>query len=354
MKKIKVGVIGAGSISDSHLQAYYNHPEVDLYAISDANAERAAQKAEKYEIPQVYKDYHELLADPEIEAISICTWNNSHAEISIKALKAGKHVLVEKPLCRTVVEAEEIQAAVRESGKLLQVGFVRRYDTNAQLIRQFIDNGDLGEIYYAKASCLRRLGNPGGWFADVNRSGGGPLIDIGVHVIDLCWYLMGRPKVVSVSGNTYNKLGNRANVKNLSFYKAADYDASLNTVEDMANALIRFENGASLAVDVSFTLHSKQDEMSVKLYGDKGGVELEPSLMLVSEKYDTILNMVPQTDKTGFNFATAFQNEINHFISCVQSGSTPISPVEDGLEIMKILCGVYESAEKGCEIRFDK
>ncbi|TVY08975.1 Gfo/Idh/MocA family protein [Paenibacillus cremeus] len=352
MTKIKIGVIGAGSIAGLHLQSYQKNSDAELYAISDANADRAREKAEKYGIPHVYEDYHELLADLEIIAVSICTWNNSHAEIAIKALRAGKHVLVEKPLSRTVAEAEQIQAAVRETGNILQVGFVRRYDTNAQLIRRFIDNGELGDIYYAKASCLRRLGNPGGWFADVNRSGGGPLIDIGVHVIDLCWYLMGRPKVVSVSGNTYKKLGNRANVQNLSFYKAADYDASYNSVEDMANALIRFENGASLAVDVSFTLHAKQDELTVKLFGDKGGAEIEPSLMLVSEKYDTIVNLLPQIDRPSFNANAAFQNEIDHFISCCQSGSTPISPVEDGLEIMKMLCGVYESAEKGCEIRF--
>ena len=112
-------------------------------------------------------------------------------------------------------------------------------------------------MYYAKASILRRLGNPGGWFADKNRSGGGPLIDLGVHIIDQCWYLMGRPKPVTVSGNTYRKLGNRAHIEDLSFYKAADYSSAVNNVEDMANALIRFENGASLAVDVSFTLHAR-------------------------------------------------------------------------------------------------
>ncbi len=300
----------------------------------------------------MYTDYRELLADPEIDGVSICTWNNTHAEISIAALEAGKNVLVEKPLCKTVEEAKRVEEAVRRSGKILQVGFVRRYASNTNILKQFIDNGDLGEIYYAKASCLRRLGNPGGWFADKERSGGGPLIDLGVHIIDICWYLMGRPKVKSVSGNTYNRLGNRANVKNLSFYKAADYDASKNTVEDLANALIRFENGASLMVDVSFTLHAKKDELSVKLYGDKGGAELEPELSFVLEQYDTILNASPQVNNLSFDFADAFQNEIDHFVSCCQTGETPISPVEDGVELMKILCGIYESSEKGSEVRF--
>ncbi|CAG7645729.1 Gfo/Idh/MocA family protein [Paenibacillus allorhizosphaerae] len=353
MEKLNIGVIGAGSISEHHLLSYQKNAQATIYAICDLNEARAQAKAAKYGATKVYTDYHELLADPDVDAVSICTWNNTHAEISIAALRAGKNVLVEKPLCRTVEEALKVQQAVRETGNILQVGFVRRYDANAQLMRQFIESGDLGEIYYAKASSIRRLGNPGGWFADQDRSGGGPLIDIGVHVIDLCWYLMGRPKVASITGNTYRKVGNRSNVKNLSFYKAADYDASKNTVEDMANAVIRFENGASLLVDVSFTLHAKQDETVVKLFGEKGGVELEPAVTIVAEKHNTILNVVPQTDHKSLNVTAAFQNEINHFVECCQTGNAPLSPVEDGLEIMKILCGIYESAEKGIEIRFD-
>src|SRR5690606_10372491 len=121
----------------------------------------------------------------------------------------------------------------------------------------------------------------------------GPLIDIGVHVIDLCWYLMGRPKVKSISGNTYRKLGNRSNVKNFASYRAADYNAAHNDVEDMANAVIRFENGASLMIDCSFTLHAKKEELNVKLYGEKGGIEVEPELALITEKHDTILNITP-------------------------------------------------------------
>ncbi|GAB6926459.1 Gfo/Idh/MocA family oxidoreductase [Paenibacillus sp. JCM 10914] len=350
MKLINVGVIGTGSISAMHLQSYQKHDGANLLAVCDLNEERAQRAAEKYGASKVYTDYHELLADPEIDAVSICTWNNTHAEISIAALNAGKHVLVEKPLCRTVEEALRVQEAVKSSGKLLQVGFVRRYDPNAQMLREFADKGEFGEIYFAKASSIRRLGNPGGWFSDIERSGGGPLIDIGVHVIDLCWYMMGRPKPVAVSANTYRKLGNRSNVRNLSFYQAADYDAEKNTVEDMANAMIRFENGASLMVDVSFTLHSKENQQSVKLFGDKGGFEIDPEVVIVTEKHDTIINIEPQTDNKGFDFDAAFQSEVNHFISSIENGTSPLSPVEDGVEIMKILCGIYESAEKGAEV----
>ncbi|WP_028552153.1 Gfo/Idh/MocA family protein [Paenibacillus sp. UNC451MF] len=349
--KIRVGVIGVGSIADSHLNSYRHNPDAQIVAIFDLNKDRAQAKAETYSIPAVYTDCDELLANPEVEAVSICTWNDSHADLAIKALKAGKHVLVEKPLSQTVEQALKVEQAVKESGKVLQVGFVRRYASTTQVVKQFLDAGELGHIYYAKASSLRRLGNPGGWFSDKERSGGGPLIDLGVHFIDLCWYLMGRPKVKTVSGNIYHKLGNRSHITNLSYYKSSDYGKK-NDVEDLASALIRFDNGASLLVDVSFTLHAKKDEVSVKLFGDKGGVEMEPELTMVTEKHQTILNVHPQMDQLKFHAATAFQNEIDHFISCCQSGDKPLSSVEDGVEMMKIICAIYESADKGTEISF--
>lgn len=351
MKPIRTAVIGTGSISDFHLKSYARHPDAELVAVCDLNAERARKKADQFGAAKSYSDYKELLADPDIDAVSVCTWNNTHAEISIAALRAGKHVLVEKPLCTTVEEALRIREAVEETGKQLMIGYVRRYDPNARLLKEFVDKGEFGDLYYAKASSIRRHGNPGGWFADRSRSGGGPLIDIGVHMIDLCWYMMGRPKAVTVSGNTYRKLGNRANIRNLSHYKAADWDPKVNTVEDLASAMIRFENGASLQVDVSFALHAQKDEASIKLYGDKGGFEIDPEIVIVTEKHDTILNVTPQTDHRGFHFEAAFQSEIDHFIECVREGRKPISPVEDGVEMMKILNAVYESAERREEIR---
>lgn len=353
MEYVQVGLIGCGSISESHLQAYAANPHVKLVAACDLNLERAKEIAARYNIPQVYTDYNELLAQPEVQAVSICTWNNSHAEISIAALRAGKNVLCEKPLCKTVDEALRIEQEVQNSGKLLQVGYVRRHASNIEVLKRFIDAGDLGEIYYAKASLIRRLGNPGGWFADKERSGGGPLIDIGVHVIDLCWYLMGKPKVVSVSGNTYNKLGNRSHIENFDFYKAADYDGSKNTVEDMANALIKFENGASLMVDVSFSLHARENSAQVSIFGDRGGAEIEPELSIATERHNTIINIDPQISHPGFNFQDSFNREINHFIDNCRGITTNMCPVEDGVEMIKVLNAIYRSAAEGREIRFD-
>jgi predicted dehydrogenase len=139
----------------------------------------------------------------------------------------------------------------------------------------------------------------------------------------------------------------------MSSYRAADYDASRNSVEDMANAIIRFDNGASLLLEASFTLHAKENKTTINLFGDRGGVEIDPVLNFVTEKHDTVLNITPQTDHPGFHLDSAFQNEIDHFIDCILTGEPPISPVSDGVEIMKILCGIYESAAKGEEIRFE-
>lgn len=347
---LKVGVIGVGSISEMHTKPYLKNENVDLIAFCDIHAERLQEAGNRYGVTNLYDNYQDLLKNNDIEAVSICTWNNSHAEIAIAALKAGKHVLVEKPLSMTVEEAKAVETAAEESGKILQVGFVRRHGANTKILKQFIDQDELGDIYYAKASILRRLGNPGGWFSDISKSGGGPLIDLGVHMIDLSWYLMGKPRPLSVSGNTYFQLGNRSNIKNLSFYQAADYNPSLNDVEDLANALIRFENGASLYVDVSFSLHAKKEESMAKIYGEKGGAEIEPELALILEKNDTILNATPQIDNLGFDFENAFTAEINNFVDSCLTGKENIAPVADGVAVMKMLSAVYESARTGKEV----
>lgn len=182
-----------------------------------------------------YEDYKELLANPDVDAVSICVWNNQHAEISIAALNAGKHVLCEKPPAITVEQAEAMKQASIDNQKLLMIGFVRRFGSDVETAKDFIDMGVIGKIYYAKTACLRRRGNPGGWFSDKSRSGGGPLIDLGVHMIDLARYLMGKPNPVTVSGSTFNSIGMDEGVKGYNWYKSADFSPETN-VEDMADA----------------------------------------------------------------------------------------------------------------------
>jgi predicted dehydrogenase len=254
-------------------------------------------------------------------------------------------------MARTVAEAEAIVAAEAASTGIVQVGFVRRWSPNAAVLRSFVVAGDLGEVYYAKATCLRAAGNPGGWFADKSVSGGGPLIDVGVHFIDIAWWLMGAPAVTSVSGWTSDRIGNRGNIETLSRWKSSDYDASKNSVEDLAGALVRFANGAVLVVDTSYSLHGRND-IGVKLFGDQGGAELEPELRVFREAHDTILEITPVIDSLTFDLEPAFQNEIDGFVRAAQGLEPSIAPAAHGLEITRIVTAIYESAEAGREIAF--
>lgn len=349
MSTIGIGVVGAGNIAEFHLAAYAANPDVEIVAVADIAVDRARARADQFGAASAYASVEELLADPAVDAVSICTRNDTHVQIAIAALEAGKSVLVEKPMARTVADAEALVAAEAVAPGILQVGYVRRWSTNATVLKTFVDAGDLGELYYAKATCLRRAGNPGGWFADRSVSGGGPLIDVGVHFIDIAWWLMGMPTVVSVTGFTSDRVGDRGNIENLTRWRSSDHDASGNTVEDLAGAVIRFDNGAVLNVDVSYSLHGR-DEVGVRLYGDRGGAELEPELLVFTEQHDTIVTLAPQIDSTTFEMEAGFQNEIDGFVAAVRDGTRSAVPATHGLVMTKILAAIYESAASGHEV----
>lgn len=352
MNKIKIGIIGAGSISSAHIDAYLNNPNVELYALCDINEEVLKAKGQRYNISRLYTDVNKMLAMlPELDAVSVCTWNNSHAECAIAALNAGKHVLCEKPMAMNVEEAKLMEEAAKKNNKKLMIGFVRRFGNDCRILKDFIDIGYLGEVYYAKATYLRRNGNPGGWFGDKSRSGGGPLIDLGVHVIDLVRYLMGNPKAVSVYGAAFHKLGNRENLKDKKGYTsvAAKGKDDLCDVEDLAAAMIRFENGAVLSVETSFSLNIKQDENNIQLFGTKGGAKLSPELEIYTEINDYLAD-VSLNMPTALAFEGLFDNEINHFVDAIINDRALISPAKDGVEMMKILDAIYRSARTGNEV----
>jgi predicted dehydrogenase len=349
-KKIKVGVIGTGSISNEHIQAYLKNPEVELYAFCDINEERVKAMAEKYGVTRTFTDMNEMLKLEEIDAVSVCVWNSNHAPCTIAALNAGKHVLCEKPMATSAEDARAMKAAADKNGKLLMIGFVRRYGNDCAILKDFIANDYFGDLYYAKATYLRRKGNPGGWFGDKSRSGGGPLIDLGVHVIDLVRYLMGNPKPVSVYGATFQKLFDRKHLKDKAGYTAASAtDNDICDVEDLVSALIRFDNGAVLSIEASFSLNIKKDQGKIELFGTKSGAKLEPELELYTEVNDYMADVNLATS-TALSFDGLFANEINHFVSCVKDGIPCKSPAQDGIDIMTILDAVYESARTGHEV----
>ena len=350
MNKLKVGIIGTGSISESHIAAYLKNDKVELYAFCDLDEERLNYMAEKYNIRRTFTDMNEMLLLKELDAVSVCTWNSAHAACTIAALNAGKHVLCEKPMSISEEDAKTMKEAAERNNKLLMIGFVRRYGNDCKILKEFIDTDYLGEIYYAKATYLRRKGNPGGWFGDKSRSGGGPLIDLGVHVIDLVRYLLGNPKPISVYGATFHKLADRKNIRGKKFYQSASAgDHDICDVEDLATAMIRFDNGAMLSIEASFSLNIKNDEGKIELFGTKGGAKLNPELEIYSELHDYLSNITLDAE-TALNLDGLFENEINHYVSCLTDGTTCISPAEDGIDIMRILDAIYESAKTGHEV----
>lgn len=342
--KVRVGIIGAGNIAqNAHIPSYLKQSDVELVAVCDLKEERAKQVADKYNLKYATANINDLVARDDIDAISVCTWNNAHAEAVIAAAKAGKHILCEKPMAMNTDEAKAMMQAVRENNIIFMMGFVNRFRSESKVIREMYDAGKFGEVYYGKATMMRRRGTPLGWFTDLSKSGGGPVIDIGVHVIDLTWYLMGKPRPISVSAATYSKIGDYK-TKGVDRWVAFDTDDLVFNTEDSANGLIRFENGASMTFDASWAINGQESGTSSQIFGTKGGANLDP-LTLYGEDQNYLVDTKPKVDSEN-----PFDNEIRHFIDCVIEKKQPISTAEDGLLIQSILNGIYESAKQGKEI----
>ena len=350
MSKVKLAIIGAGNIANAHLDAYKHVADVEIYAACDINPARLAKTCDKYGIERRYTDVDTMLAElPELDAADVCVWNCNHAECSIKALNAGLHVLCEKPMAYSAKEAEEMKAAAERNGKLLMIGFVLRFSDEAKIAMDFIQKDYLGEIYYSKAQYVRRHGNPGGWFGDKARSGGGPIIDLGVHVIDLTRYLMGNPKPVSVYAVASNRLGDRKFIKTGPGWVPEDAkEDDVCTVEDFATALIRYDNGACTYLETSYDING-EDIGKKQLFGTKGGMDLSNGVKL----YTTVNDFMADIDVKTANYkggCDMFVAEMSHFIDCVKNGTECRAKAEDGIAVMKILDAIYESARTGHEV----
>ncbi len=342
--KLGVGIIGAGGIAvAAHLPGYAAIPDLcELVGVFDVNEEIAKKAAAQFSIPHVYTELNDLLDRDDIDLVSVCTPNLYHHEPTIAALQAGKHVLVEKPLADTVAHGEQMVAAAAKAGRKLMCGLNRRFDGNTQALKKLVDEGRLGNVYWARAQALRRRGIPGwGVFIDKAKQGGGPLIDIGVHVLDTTLYLMGYPKPVAVSGATYAKFGPRGDVLGL----MGQWDHTKFTVEDFATALVRFENGATVVIESSFAANLPADIYNATILGDQGGLVLDPP-RLYTESSMQLLEIAPTTVPN----VRSHHREVELFCRCIlDDGPVPV-PGEEALACLRILDGVYRSAEAGREV----
>ena len=345
----KIAVIGVGGISECHIAAYKRNPNAELVAFCDINEARLREKGAKHGVTHLFTDVQQMLdAMPEIDAVSVCTWNCAHAPCTIAALNAGKDVLCEKPMAMNADEAQQMLDAARRNNRLLMIGFVRRHGNDCHILRDFIESGTMGDIYYAKAAYLRRHGCPGGWFSDKARSGGGPLIDLGVHVIDLARYLGGCPHPVSAYGATFSQLGCRPEMKHGAMYLASDAGTT-SDVEDFATGLIRFDNGMVISIETSYDMNLPGDN-NITLLGTKAGATLSPEIKLFSNLTDYPVN-IGFDMPTELSFDGLFDREIDHYIDCISGKTECIAPAEDGVTMMKILDALYESARTGHEVR---
>lgn len=345
MGKLRVGVVGAGNIAQNeHLPVYQVlADQVEVVAIADINLARAQEAAAKFGIPQAFASVEELLAGAKVDYVDICVWNGSHAPVATSAARAGKAILCEKPMADSLDHALAMEDEIQQAGVPFMMAMVSRFDPEKLLLKEMIDAGELGEIYYAKTAAVRRRGTPIGWFTDMKKSGGGPVIDIGVHCIDSTWYLMGKPRPTRVSASVSHAIGNFA-TKGVRRWLAFDSDVTAFDTEDSAAAIIHFENGASMLVEASWALNAPPHQ-STLVCGTKAGATLGP-LTLYGENAQGYLS----DDRPTVLKANRFELEIRHFIDCLRTGRAPVSPIADGIAVQRMLQGIYDSARLGREV----
>lgn len=351
-QKINVGIIGTGNISTYHMAGYKKlSDKCDVVAVCDIDGEKVKKYANIHNISAYYTDYNLMLKEHDFDAISVCTWNSEHKNAVIASLDCKANVLCEKPMSLNRFEAIKMQEAAVRNNRLLMMGFVRRFGNDTDILKSFIDNGSMGDIYYAKASYLRRNGCPGGWFKDIKYSGGGPLIDLGVHVMDLVRYLSNNPKPISVYGVTNNNLGLDRAVGSKG-YVVEDNSKFEFSVEDMAVAMVKFDNGLTMFVEASFNLNVKQDTNIIELFGTKCGVKIDPKIEFYTDMNGRFVNITPHGD-SALSFTGLFESEIEHFVDCIINKTPCRATGEDGVILMKIIDAIYESARIGKEVLID-
>lgn len=358
-KRLKVGIIGCGGIANGkHLPSLKAINRVDLVAFCDLIEEKAIKAAKEYGTPdaKVYTDYQELLKDDSIDVVHVLTPNRMHAQISIDALHAGKHVMCEKPMAKTAEDARRMVAAAKESGKKLTIGYQHRHKPETQYLKQVIDSGELGDIYYAKALAIRRRGTPNwGVFLNEYEQGGGPLIDIGTHSLDLTLYLMNNYKPRMVVGTSYKKCEN-AECGN----PWGGWDPKQHTMEDAAFGFIVMQDGATITLDATWALNTIEPipEGSVQLMGSKAGAQIKNGVSVNKGEYGRLVEKRPDMSAGGVAFYDGVKEtpgitEQRRWYDAIENDTDPVVLPEQACVVSEILEAIYTSARTGKPVYFD-
>jgi predicted dehydrogenase len=345
MKKLRVGVVGLG-MGRAHIEGYLKAPDVEVAALADTDPARLQDVGDKYGVAARYTDALEMFRKAGLDAVSIATPNKFHCPLTLAALRQGLHVLCEKPMAMSVAEAESMRRAAEKAGRNLMINFSFRFTNASFALRQQVQSGAIGDIYFGRTVWHRRRGIPrfGGWFGQKDLSGGGPLIDLGVHRIDLALWLMGHPEPVAVSGSAYNVLARERARREKKSY----------TVEDLACGLVKFRNGATLIVEASWALNINENEhMVTALYGDRGGLVQKN----VNGTYEFVAEIYTEEGGNLYtkrldHAAVPAPSSYAEFIASIREKRPPLAPAEDGVKVQKILNGLYTSAETGREVVF--
>ncbi|MET9268662.1 Gfo/Idh/MocA family oxidoreductase [Kribbella sp. NPDC003557] len=351
-QKLRVGVVGLGFAGRTALEAFSELPDVEVIALAGLEKDILTSLGEKHGVPHLYEKWEDLLETPGLEAVSIGTPTQLHAPIALKALQKGLHVLSEKPLARTVAEGTAMVEASKQAGRVLKVVFNHRERGDVAALKHQIDEGQLGRIYYAKAHWMRRNGIPGmgGWFTNRELSGGGPLIDLGVHILDMALHLMGEPQVTTVSANTFAELGPRGK---------GSRDPNANTlgsafeVEDLATAYLRLQGGGALQLETSWaTYRAPGDNFGIELFGTDGGAKIEVQNYTNDDtlRIFTDVGGVPAEVKPATGAGLGHRAVVAEFVRIVKSGEWEGQNGSEALLRTEIIDACYASAKAGREV----
>jgi predicted dehydrogenase len=342
-----VAVIGAGAIGLDHIASFQSHKAASVVALAETSEERGRQAAERFRIPEVTTDYRELLARADIDVFSIALPNHLHAAVALAALRAGKHVMLEKPMTTDARSAARLVAEAQKSGLLLMVGQNDRFSTGVQTAKQVITKGALGEVYHGRTFWRRRAGIPriGSWFTQRKFAGGGCLYDIGVHALDRCLFLMGEFDAAVVSGRTFGKFGPRG-LGEGGWGKGEIDPGRPFDVDDFAVALITLRSGRTVSLEASWASHQAEDDLnSTELFGTEAGLRLNPLRLFrpgptgyLSEEIRPRPNLVAP-------------NRMYHFIECLLGREKPFVKASESLAVQRILDAIYLSSKSGREVR---
>lgn len=350
---LNVGIIGCGGIANGkHLPSLSKLDDVDIVAFCDIDIEKAELAAESYgtENAKVYKDYKKLLEDTSIDVIHVCTPNNSHKDITVDALDADKHVMCEKPMAKTAKDAQLMIDAAERNNKKLTIGYQNRFRADSQHLHKMTERGDLGDIYYGKAQAIRRRAVPTwGVFLDEEKQGGGPLIDIGTHALDLTLWMMDNYEPESVMGSTFHKLGKKENAANA----WGSWDPKKFKVEDSAFGFIKMKNGATIILESSWALNSLDvDEAKCSLSGTEGGADMKDGLRINGEDLGELYTSKIELDNPGVDFYEGDKvdeavEEARAWIDSIINDTEVVVKPKEALVVTEILEAIYESAKTG-------